>query len=87
MTDSALTLAIRLIEQKPHDGQSLLLYALIKTLSSPNGQHLFLLNKLGDMSSERRQLAYGLMELMVAGENQSEAWQSAVERMEAALRG
>lgn len=87
MPDSALSQVIELIEKEPQNGQSLLLYALVMSLSTANGHYLFLLNKLADMSPENRQLAYGLMELMVEGGNQTADWGEAVSRMSRAIRG
>ncbi len=77
----------RLIEAAPHSGPALVLYALVMTLSSERGQYLFLLNKLKDLDAEHRQMAYRLMEFMVADGNRGPAWAAAVERMSAALRG
>ena len=50
-----------------HSGQSLLLYALVKTLTIPQGGHMYLLTKLKEMNPDTRQLAYGLMERMAQG--------------------
>jgi len=75
------------IEKDPRSGQSLLLYALVKTLSIPQGGHSYLLTKLKEMNPDTRQLAYGLMELMVQGAGASAEWSSAVERMDRAIRG
>ncbi len=75
------------IEKDPRSGQSLLLYALIKTLSIPQGGHSYLLTKLKEMNPDTRQLAYGLMELMALGGSASGEWNNAVERMDRAIRG
>ena len=75
------------IEKDPRSGQSLLLYALIKTLSIPQGGHSYLLTKLKEMNPDTRQLAYGLMELMALGGSASAEWSNAVERMDRAIRG
>jgi hypothetical protein len=75
------------IEADPRSGQSLLLYALIKTLSIPQGGHSYLLTKLKEMNPDTRQLAYGLMELMALGGSAQTEWQSTVERMDRAIRG
>lgn len=75
------------IETDPRSGQSLLLYALIKTLSIPQGGHSYLLTKLKEMNPDTRQIAYGLMELMVQGASARDEWRDAVERMDQAIRG
>lgn len=75
-----------LVKENAHSGPSLTLFALMKTLSSHNHQYLFLLNKLRDLNDEQRQVAYALMEMMVAGENQSDAWNQAVIEIEAMIR-
>lgn len=75
------------IENDPRSGQSLLLYALVKTLTIPQGGHSYLLTKLKEMNPDTRQLAYGLMELMALGGNANSEWSSTVERMDQAIRG
>lgn len=75
------------IESDPRSGQSLLLYALVKTLSIPQGGHSYLLTKLKEMEPGTRQLAYGLMELMAQGAYVKEEWQLAETRMDKAIRG
>ena len=75
------------IESDPRSGQSLLLYALTKTLSIPQGGHSYLLTKLKEMNPDTRQIAYGLMELMTQGASASAEWNSAMERMDRAIRG
>ena len=75
------------IEGDARSGQSLLLYALVKTLSIPQGGHSYLLTKLKEMTPETRQLAYGLMELMVQGASARPEWKEAEERMDRAIRG
>jgi len=75
------------IENDPRSGQSLLLYALVKTLSIPQGGHNYLLTKLKEMEPETRQLAYGLMELMAQGAYVKEEWQLAEAQMDKAIRG
>lgn len=74
------------VEGNPHGGPSLVLFALVKTLSARNGQYLYLLNKLRDIDPEFRQLAYRLMERMAQGHNRGADWDAAVERMEQAIR-
>jgi len=75
-----------LVEQNSHSAASLTLFALMKTLSSHNHQYLFLLNKLRDLDSQERDLAYALMEIMVAGKNDIPAWNQAVAEIEALIR-
>lgn len=79
--------ALSRIETDPRSGQSLLLYALFKTLSIPQGGHSYLLTKLKEMNPDTRQTAYGLMELMVQGASAQEEWRRAMERMDRAIRG
>ncbi len=74
------------IETDPRSGQSLLLYALVKTLTIPQGGHSYLLTKLKEMNPDTRQLAYGLMELMAQGSVVRGEWDSIVERMDRAIR-
>ncbi|GAB4292696.1 MAG: hypothetical protein Kow0096_07810 [Thiohalomonadaceae bacterium] len=75
------------IQADPRSGQSLLLYALIKTLSIPQGGHAYLLTKLKEMNPDTRQLAYALMELMVQGGAANKEWHEAVAQMDAAIAG
>ncbi len=75
------------IEGDARSGQSLLLYALVKTLSIPQGGHAYLLTKLKEMTPETRRLAYGLMELMAQGGAASAVWKEAEARMDQAIRG
>ncbi len=75
------------IENDSRSGQSLLLYALVKTLTIPQGGHMYLLTKLKEMTPETRQLAYGLMELMAQGGTAQEAWKEAEQRMDKAIAG
>lgn len=75
------------IEGDARSGQALLLYALVKTLSIPQGGHAYLLTKLREMTPETRQLAYGLMELMAQGGTASPAWKESESRMDRAIRG
>lgn len=85
-TDEVLQRVVTQIESDPNSGQSLLLFALAKTLDMPKGGHMYMLHKLREMTPETRQLAYGLMERMAEGGNRGEAWQQAIARMEAAIR-
>ncbi len=75
------------VEADPRSGQSLLLYALMKTLSISQGGHSYLLTKLKEMEPDTRQLAYGLMELMAQGATAKEAWQLAEAKMDRAIGG
>lgn len=87
MDFSALETAVERIEADPRSGQSLLLYALTKTLSIPQGGHSYLLTKLKEMNPDTRQTAYGLMELMATGGSADPRWKAAEERMDRAIRG
>ncbi len=87
MTENLLEQVTGLIEANPRSGQALSLYALCKTLDIEKGGHMYMLRKLVDMTPENRQFSYGLMEMMSRGENQGEAWNSALARMDAAIRG
>lgn len=78
---------LTMIRANTHGAGSLVLFALVKTLSSQQGQYLFLLNKLKDLDEPQRRLAYRLMEAMVAGANTTPHWQAQVAEMEAAIRG
>ena len=83
--DDALEQVTALIESDPRSGQSLLLYALVKTLSTGQGHYLYTLKKLRELQPAQRQLAYGLMEQMAEGMNQTDAWREAVQRMDEAM--
>lgn len=84
---NALQDTIAQIEADSHSGQSLLLYALLKTLTVPQGGHAYLLTKLKEMTPETRQLAYGLMEIMSSGAATTREWQEASDRADQAIRG
>ena len=75
-----------IVKANAHSGPSLTLFALMKTLSSHNHQYLFLLNKLRDLDEGHRELAYALMEMMVAKENETETWNQAVMEIEELIR-
>lgn len=77
---------LEMIRANTHGAGSLVLFALVKTLSAQQGQYLFLLNKLKDLDSQQRQLAYRLMEAMVAGMNTTPEWEAKVGLMEQAIR-
>lgn len=87
MDYAALNTALTRIEDDPRSGQSLLLYALAKTLSIPQGGHSYLLTKLKEMNPDTRQLAYGMMELMAQGGAGRPEWADAVARMDRAIAG
>lgn len=87
MNTSALHTTRDRIQADPRSGQSLLLYALIKTLSVPQGGHAYLFTKLKEMNPDTRQLAYGLMELMAQGGSAQQEWIAAVAQMDAAIAG
>ncbi len=87
MDFAPLHAATALVEQSPRSGQALLLFALISTLSMPQGHHAYLLTKLKEMEPATRQIAYGLMELMAQGAITQAQWQEAVQRMDRAVRG
>lgn len=76
----------QIVKENTHGGPSLLLFALLKTMSTENGQYLYLLNKLQEMTPETRQLAYRLMELMAEGGNKTEEWGNAVLEIEEMIR-
>lgn len=87
MDITALHAARDRIAADPRSGQSLLLYALVKTLSIPQGGHAYLLTKLKEMNPDTRRLAYDLMELMVQGGPAQPAWAEAMAQMDAAIAG
>lgn len=75
------------IAENPRFGPSLVLYSLVKTLSTGKGQYMFLLSKLRDLDEADRRLAYGLMEAMAEGLNETPEWRAGVERIDVLLRG
>ncbi len=81
-----LEAVIELFQQAPHSAPALTLYALVSTLELPQSGCLFKLDKLQDLDPAQRQLAYQLMEMMVAGENQTEQWKTAKRRMDTLIR-
>lgn len=87
MNLTALEQALARIEADPRSGQSLLLYALVKTLAIPQGGHSYLLTKLKEMNPDTRELAYGLMEIMARGGTATRDWADAETRMDSAIRG
>ena len=86
MSDDVLADIIRVIEAAPHSAAALTLYALVNTFEYEQAGCLFKLNKLRDMDEANRQLAYRLMELMVAGGNSGEAWAQAKAHMDELVR-
>lgn len=87
MNLTAIQVTAERIEADPRSGQSLLLYALVKTLSIPQGGHAYLLTKLKEMNPDTRRLAYDLMELMVLGGTAQSDWVDAVTRMDRTVGG
>jgi len=87
MTEDILQRVIAKIEADPHSGQSLLLFALAKTLDMPRGGHMYMLQKLREMTPDTRAMAYALMEHMAEGRNTGPEWDAAIARMEKAIRG
>lgn len=85
MNEDPLEQVTALVEANPRSGQSLLLYALVKTLTTAQGHYLYTLKKLRELQPKQRQLAYGLMEEMARGLNEGQAWQDAVKRMDEAM--
>lgn len=78
---------LNIIRANTHAAGSLVLFALVKTLSAQQGQYLFLLNKLKDLDESQRRLAYRLMEAMVAGVNTTPEWHARIAEIESAIRG
>ena len=87
MDTTPLQQTVAHIENDSRSGQSLLLYALVKTLTIPQGGHMYLLTKLKEMTPETRQLAYGLMEMMAQGATATAEWEEASARMDKAIAG
>lgn len=86
MSNQVLENVYEIVKADPHSGQSLLLFALLKTLDIQKGGHMYMLSKLKEMSAESRQLAYGLMEMMAEGQTLSQDWQIKLQQIEAAIR-
>lgn len=87
MSESVLEKAAAFIEANPKSAQSLLLYALVSTLTVERGGYLFKLIKLREMDAATRRLAYELMEHMAEGGNTGPEWDAFVERINEAVRG
>lgn len=86
MTDDTLGRVVAAISADPHSAASLGLYALVSTLKMDKTGYIYTLRKLRDLSPEHRQLAYELMELMAQKGNQGDAWEAALQAMDAAVR-
>ena len=87
MSQSTLEAIVDLVAADPHSAPALTLYALVSTLEFEKAGYLFKLDKLKDLDERQRQLAYRLMELMVAGEVGNAAWAAAKARMDQLVRG
>jgi hypothetical protein len=74
------------IASEPHSAAALTLYALVATLEFERAGYLFKLVKMRDLSARQRQLAYELIELMIAGDNQGPVWEQAKGKMDALVR-
>jgi hypothetical protein len=83
----ALERSVAFIEQAPESANALTLYALANTLEYERAGCLFKLVKLRDMDKQARELAYGLMELVVEQSVGDDAWRVAKARMDRAIRG
>ena len=86
MSTEILNKVYDVIKAAPHSGQSLLLFALMKTLDIPKGGHMYMLGKLKDMTPENRELAFGLMRLMAENKIQDDEWKDKVQMIESAIR-
>ena len=86
MSNEVLQKLVTLVSDAPHSGAALTLFALFSTLEYENAGALFKLVKLRDLDAGNRQLAYQLMELMVAGKNQGDAWQQTKLEIETLIR-
>ena len=86
MAQSVLDEVAALVEADPRSGQSMLFYALIKTLDVEQGGYMYMLKKLREFTPENRPRVYALMELMAGGHNQGEVWQDTIMRMDTAIR-
>jgi hypothetical protein len=74
------------IAREPHSAAALTLYALVSTLGFERAGCLFKLVKLRDLSAEQRQLAYELIELMVAGGISGPAWEGFKDSVDSLVR-
>jgi hypothetical protein len=87
MENNVLDTVSVIIQENPHAAQSLLLFALLKTLDIEKSGHMYMLAKLKEFEPENRQLAYGLMEMMAQGQIHDEKWRKTIDDIEAAMRG
>ena len=85
--EAAASETLHRIQTEPRSGQSLLLYALVKTLTAERGGHSYLLTKLREMNPDTRQLAYGLMEAMAAGSLTPQQWRDLGQQLDQAVAG
>lgn len=76
---------LRRVEADPRSGQSLLLYALFKTLCPDRGGHNYLLTKLKEMNPDTREVAFALMEAMARGEYPATQWSEMEQRLDRAI--
>jgi len=86
MSTEILNKVYEIISAEPHSAQSLLLFALMKTLDIPKGGHMYLLSKLKDMTAENRELAFGLMKMMAENKTQDDEWKNKIQMIESAIR-
>jgi len=86
MSQQTLDKVVGLIEADPHSAPALTLYALVSTLEFEKAGYLFKLDKLKDLDEGQRQLAYALMEIMVAGQTGTPSWVAAKSRMDELVR-
>ena len=86
MSKNPLREALSFMAAAPHSAGSLTLYALVATLEQETAGCLFKLDKLRDLDESGRQIAYGLMELMVAGGNVGDEWNGLKQQMDQLIR-
>jgi hypothetical protein len=86
-TPDPLDETLALIASAPESASALTLYALACTLEHQKAGCLFKLTKLLDLPADQRPLAYGLMELLAAGEVGTQRWTDAKSRMDDLIRG
>ena len=86
MAYDVLQKLVETVSADPHNGGSLGLYALASTLKMENTGYLYTLRKLRDLDPGQRQLAYELMELMAQQGNRGDAWETALQAMDEAVR-
>ncbi|WP_043108732.1 hypothetical protein [endosymbiont of unidentified scaly snail isolate Monju] len=86
--EQTLQAVVELIEREPHGagGADPVCPGQHPRVSEVGLPYLFKLDKLRDLDVEQRQLAYALIELMVAGEVGSEAWTRAKAVMDERVR-